>query len=366
MLLTCAQTDLIKALTTVSKAVNLNNTLPVLNNILLKAEGKRLTFAATNLEIAITTSIKAEIKNEGALTVPARLFTSYVSLLKAGDVELTNKDGLDLQVKSAKAKTKIKGISADEFPLIPQVKRENSLQILSADLLEAIEQVAFSAARDMVRPVLAGVALHVSKKELRFAATDSYRLSEKVLAPIKAPDGEMSLIVPVRTLQELARILEKEKEPVTIDIAGTQILFLYRDVELASRLIEGSFPDYTPIIPKQYTTQVSVATDELINAVKRVSLFAKESHSVKIAVSAEKKLEIYSDATQIGEERAEVEAAVTGGENIVALNSNYLLEALGALGGTDTVIELGEKTAPVVFRPAKSTGYLHLIMPLKI
>jgi DNA polymerase-3 subunit beta len=366
MLLTCPQADLIKALTTASKAVNLNNTLPVLNNILLKAEGRTLTFAATNLEIAITTKIKAEIKNEGSLTVPARLITSYVGLLAAGDVELTNQDGLELQVRSKKSKTKIKGISSDEFPLIPQVKRENSLQVLAADLLSAIDQVAFAAARDMVRPVLAGVALRVTPTELRFAATDSYRLSEKMLTPLKAPADELSLIVPVRTLQELARILEPEQEPVTIDISGTQILFLYRDVELASRLIEGSYPDYTPIIPKTHTTKITVVTSELINAVKRVSLFAKESHSIKLAVNAERKLEIYSDATQIGEERAEVEATIEGVENAVALNSNYLLEGLSALGGTETVIELGEKTAPVIFRPGKGKGYLHLIMPLKI
>ena len=187
MLLTCDQGDLMAALTTVSKAVNINNTLPVLNNILLKAENKKLTFAATNLEIAITTSIPAEIKNEGSLTVPARLFTSYVSLLSAGKVELTNKEGLDLQVKAAKSQTRVKGISADEFPLIPQVKKEVSLQLSAGDLLTAIQQVAFASARDMVRPVLAGVNLHATKKEVRLAATDSYRLSEKVLTPTKAP-----------------------------------------------------------------------------------------------------------------------------------------------------------------------------------
>lgn len=366
MLLTCAQTDLLAALQTVSKAVNLNNTLPVLNNILLKAEGRTLTFAATNLEIAITTKIKAEVKNEGAITVPARLFTSYVSLLADGSVELANKDGLDLHIKSAKSKTKIKGISADEFPLIPQVKRENSLQISAADLLTTINQVAFATARDMVRPVLAGVALIASTKELRFAATDSYRLSEKILKPMKAPNEEVSLIIPARTVQELARILDKSSDPVTLDISGTQVLFLYRDVELASRLIEGSFPDYSPIIPKSHATQISVSVAELTNAVKRVSLFAKESHSVKLAVTAEKKLEVYSDATQIGEERAEVVAAIAGAENVVALNANYLLEALGAIDGGEVVIELGEKTAPVVFRSARAKDYLHLIMPLKV
>lgn len=365
MLLTCDQKELLAALQTVSKAVNVNNTLPVLNNILLKAESKRLTFAATNLEIAITTSIKADIRNEGSITVPARLLTSYVGLLSSGSVELANKEGLDLVIKASKSQTKIKGISSDEFPLIPQVKRENSVQLVAKELLEAINQVGFAAARDMVRPVLAGVVFVADKKDVRLAATDSYRLSEKMLKPVKAPEANVSIIIPTRTVSELARILEKDDEVVTVDVAGSQALFLYRDVELATRLIEGAFPDYSPIIPKSHATQIEVKNDELTTAVKRVSLFAKDSHSVKVAVTADKRLEVYSDATQIGEERAEVAAQIAGSESVVALNANYLLEALAAIDSKDVTIELGERTAPVVLR-GKSKDFLHLIMPLKV
>ena len=366
MLLSCDQKDLLAALTTVSKAVNLNSTLPVLNNILLKAESKKLTFAATNLEIAITTSINTEIKNEGTLTVPARLFTSYVSLLSAGKVELANKEGLDLQIKAAKSQTRIKGISADEFPLIPQVKKEISLTLSANDLLAAINQVAFAAARDMVRPVLAGVHLRANKKEVRLAATDSYRLSEKILTPVKSPEQEISVIIPARTVQELARILEKGKETVEIDFSANQVLFVYKNVELASRLIEGAYPDYEQIIPKKHTTTISVKTEELATAVKRVNLFVKDSHSVKLEVTADKKLHVFSDATQIGEERAEVSATIVGAENVVALNANYLLEALASADTNDLEIELGEKMVPAVLRPAKAKNYLHLIMPLKV
>lgn len=372
MLLSCDQKDLLTALNTVSKAVNLNSTLPVLNNILLKAESKKLTFAATNLEIAITTEIKADIKNEGSLTVPARLFASYVSLLSSGKVELANKEGLDLQLKSEKSQTRIKGISADEFPLVPQVKKEVSLVLSASDLLSAINQVAFAAARDMVRPVLAGVHLRANKKEVRLVATDSYRLSEKIINPVQAPDQEVSFIVPARTVQELARILEKGKETVELDISANQVLFIYKNVELASRLIEGSYPDYEQIIPKKHITTVATKTDELANAVKRVNLFAKDSHSVKLQVTADKKLKIMSDATQIGEEQAEVSATTAGSENTAAINANYLLEALSAVDSSEVNLELGEKMVPIVIHPAKAKtkdgkkDYLHLIMPLKV
>jgi len=367
MQIACKQKDLAHALSTVSKAVNLNNTLPVLNNILLKAENKKLTLAATNLEIAITTSIPAEIKNEGSLTIPAKLFTSYVGLLPDGEISLGSEGGLDLTVKAAKSQTRVKGISADEFPLIPQVKKELSLEISSADLLEAISQVAFASARDMVRPVLAGVNLIADKKEIRLAATDSYRLSEKIIKPLKAPENPISVIIPARTVMELSRILEKKKDPVTLDISGSQILFLYKNIELASRLIEGSFPEYGQIIPKSHKTQISVSTSELQQAVKRVSLFTKEGSGVRLEVSGDKKLMISSDASQVGEEKAELTASIAGSENIIALNAGYLLEALGAFDTSEVVLELGEKTAPVVLRPAKNeANFLHLIMPLKV
>ena len=365
MLISCQQSDLAAALATVSKAVNLNNTLPVLNNILLKAENGKLQLAGTNLEIAITTLAKADIKNEGSITVPAKLFTSYVSLLPAGKIELKS-ESLELTLKTAKSQTKIKGISADEFPLIPQVKKENSLQFAAGDLLDAIQQVAFAAAKDMVRPVLSGMALFADKKEVRFAATDSYRLSEKIIKPMSGPETAAQIIIPTRTVLELSKILDHSKDPVTLDIAANQILFLYKDTELASRLIEGSYPDYSPIIPKAHKTQLALKTDELAQVIRRINLFMKDSSSVKLEVTADKKVQLSSGATQAGIEVSEVTATVAGDANEVALNPGYLLEALSAIGQKDILIEIGEKTSPVVLRGAKDKEYLHLIMPLKI
>jgi DNA polymerase III subunit beta len=367
MLLTCDQKDLLTALTAVSKAVNLNSTLPVLNNIILKAENKKLTLAATNLEIAITTAIKSEIRNEGSITVPARLLTNYVGLLPDGKVELKNSEGLDLQIQSAKSKTRIKGISPDEFPLIPQVKKEISLTLPAAELLEAINQVAFSAARDMVRPVLAGVNLRVHKKEVRLVATDSYRLSEKIFTTAANTDEDISLIIPTRTINELGRILAKGKETVTLDISANQVLFFYKNIELASRLIDGTYPDYEKIIPKEHIATVLVKNEELTNAVKRVNLFTKDTHSIRLEITEDKKLRILSNTTQIGEEEAEVSVDITGDPTRIAVNANYFLEALSSIGASNLEIEFGEeKMVPAIMRGVKKKDYLHLIMPLKI
>lgn len=396
MFLICEQKDLLNAARLTAQAVNLSNSLPVLNNILLKAENGKLKFTATNLEISITTDIPAQIRNEGTLTVPARLFSSYVQFLKPGKVELQKSDGQNLKIstlsQSSKQKTdstknpaiklalpekpqtqpqlqsqsQIKGISADEFPLIPQVKGEFSFTVMSKDLFAALNQVAFTAAKDLTRPILAGVVFQITKNEIRLAATDSFRLAEKILKP-SAPLARIAeFIIPVRTANELIHILDKENTKVKIDLTANQALFLYKNIEFASRLVEGKYPDYTKIIPNEHITVLKLQKEDLINAVKRVNLFAKDLHAVKLTIDADKKLRIFSEQTQMGGETTEVAAVVEGAENAIALNANYLLEALAVLEGNEIKIELGPKMKPAILRSPKQPEYLHLIMPLKI
>ena len=181
MRLSCSQKDLANALAITSKAVNTNNTLPVLNNVLLKAEGKKLYFTTTNLEVAISYWIETEVKNEGELTVPSRLFTNYINLLgKKDKVDITAEEDSVL-IKTDDSKTKIKGIPASEFPPIPPIEKEGGFSVEVKKLKEVIHQVVFAAALNTTRPVLSGVYFRLLKDELKIAATDSYRLSEKTI-----------------------------------------------------------------------------------------------------------------------------------------------------------------------------------------
>lgn len=368
MKLTCAQKDLKQALDIVSLAVNASTTLPVLNNILLKASNKKLYFSATNLEIAINFEIPADIKNEGSITVPAKLLTHYISFLQDKEVELRVEEGNTLQLKSKSSQTKIKGISADEFPVIPKVEKEVTLQIKAPDFAEAIDATIFSAAVGGTRPVLSGVYIQVDKDVLKMVATDSFRLAEKKTKLTNKVEKSVEAIVPVKTLLELGKILGGgyENETVEIQLSKNQVLFSIHGVELISRLIEGKFPDYEKIIPKAVRTKLEVATDNLMIATKRVSLFARENNnSIKLSATNDGRLQIATDETSVGEEKAEVEVKVEGENNKIALNSQYLLDVLGHIKEKAS-IEMDEKLTPIVVRSLKKDDCLYVIMPLKV
>lgn len=363
-----SQNSLLESLKTVSRAVSGQNTLPVLGNILIRAEGKKVYFAATNLELSITTSCEATVKNEGAITVPAKVLTSYTSLLgKGDDVELTATDGATLEIKSETSKTKIKGISADEFPSIAKVDAGTKLELDAKDFRTAVHQVAFAAQENSSRPILAGVYFGAEKSELRMAATDSYRLSEKVLKLGAAVDAK-KCVIPVRAVFEADRLVSGSEDPVRITVGDNQVMFTVGGTQLTSRLIDGQFPDYQQIIPKKTTTTLDVDRAAFELAVRRVSIFAKQNNQhMKLEVLADGSLTVSTDATEIGEERTTIPVKITGGANMIALNADYVLDVLGALSGDDTIqVELDSKMSPAVVKKTGSTDFVHLVMPLKM
>lgn len=361
------QRELLESLKTVSRAVSGQNTLPVLGNILLRAEGKKLYFAATNLEISISTAIEADIKNEGAITVPAKILTSYTSLLgKSENIELKVTDGTTLELNSDTSKTKIKGIAADEFPQIARVDHGTKLEISGEKFRDSVHQVAFSAQENASRPILSGVYFAVRKTELRIAATDSYRLSEKII-PLSKEVEDITCTIPVRAIFEADRLVGNA-ETIKITISENQVMFSTGGTELVSRLIEGAFPDYTQIIPQSYKTTADIDRAALELAVRRVSIFAKENNQhMKLEFLNDGTLTVSTDSTQIGEERTTIPVTIDGATNVIALNADYVLDVLSALSSEEKIrMELEGKINPAVFKRQKDNDYVHLIMPLKV
>ena len=361
------QKNLIESLKIVSRAVSGQNQLPVLGNILIRAENKKVYFSATNLEISISTSTDAEIKNEGAITVPAKIFTSYISLLqKDEDINLEIDGNADLKIKSKSSKTKIKGIPADEFPSIARVENGAKINLDAKIFRDSVSKVAFSAQENSSRPILAGVFLAIEKKELRMAATDSYRLSEKILE-LENSLEKISSLIPVRAIFEADRLIG-DAEKISITISENQAMFLIGNTELTTRLIEGQFPNYQQIIPQKKLTTVQIDRSELEMAVRRVSIFAKENNQhMKLEFLGEKTCQISTNATEIGEEQASISAKISGENSSISLNADYFLDALSALGKEEKIeIELSGKMSPAVLKIPKNKNFVHLIMPLKI
>jgi len=362
------QNDFLEGLKSVSRVVSGQNTLPVLGNILIKAEGKRLYLSATNLEISISTHCEADVKNEGAITIPAKILTAYVSLLKKeDDVELQLTDGLTLSLKSASSKTKIKGISAEEFPKITLVEGGTDIELAGKDFRSLVQEVAFAAHENAARPILSGTYWQIQEKELRVASTDSYRLSEKFLT-LKNPVREkIASVVPVRALLEADRMLNTEEGlDVKMLFSENQVMFIMGNTHLVSRLIEGQYPDYQQIIPKNTETTVTVSKEELILAVRRVSIFARENNQhMKLVFLNDNTMTVSTDSTQVGEEITTLPIEIQGATNTIALNADYVLDILGALKGEKIRIEMQQKMNPAVFKSEKGEDFTHLVMPLK-
>jgi DNA polymerase III subunit beta len=368
MKLICAQADLERAIHVVSKAITPNTTLPVLNNILIKASDKKLHFAATNLEVAIEYFIPAEVKSEGSITIPSKLISSYISLVSDEKIELELIEGDTVLIKSPSSQTKIKGINASEFPIIPKVEKENSFTIPTRTLETAINQTVFAASTNTSRPVLSGVLFDVKKDVLKIVATDSYRLAEKTITLTEKTTLDMECIVPSRTVMELGKILVKtENDNVELTVSKNQVLFTAGEMRLISRLIEGKFPPYDKVIPKETKTKIEASTAELTNIIRRVNLFARENNnSIKVSATNDGKLTVSTEETRVGEEKAEMNVKINGENNKIALNAQYLLDALTYTPEESILLEIEDKLSPAVVKPLKEKDYVYIIMPLKI
>jgi DNA polymerase III subunit beta len=368
MKITCFQRDLDYALNVVNRAINPNNTLPVLNNVLISAKENKLYFGATNLEIAISCTIDAEVKNEGSITVPAKLITSYVSLLNDEKVEIQSGENMNLSIDSSSSNTKIKCISSEEFPIIPKIEKENYITVNIDQFISAINQTVFSASVNTSRPVLSGVLLTLEGNKLKMVATDSYRLSEKKVDISSGTITDLECIVPARTMAELGKIIGKSDEKeVRIDISKNQILFSVGGIELISRLIEGKFPDYRKIIPVEEKTKFEVSVEDLSLVLRRVSLFAKENNnSVFLSANEDGKLVVSSEETKVGEEKSSLLIKIQGGANKISLNAQYLLDVLNFINDDKIDIIVNDKESPAVVKPVKYEDYIYIIMPLKV
>src|SRR5215213_1871604 len=275
------QENLARGLQVVSRAVSTRNPLPVLSNVLLRTEDAGLKLTATNLEIGITAWVPGKIDSEGTLTVPARLFNDLVAGLPAGERIDLEADGNTLRIKAGRYQTQLRGIDAEEFPVIPSPGERPTTRVSQKELKRALSEVVFAAATDEARPILTGVLTRLSGDKLTLAAADNYRIAVRSL-PILDPVEDTSLVVPARSYAELMRVLTDTDDPVDIMLASSksQILFHVEGADIVSRLIDGQFPNYQQVLPSSHSTRAVVDRDELLKAVRISALIASSAANV--------------------------------------------------------------------------------------
>ena len=376
MKITVMQEGLQKGLGQVARAVGTKTSLPVLGNILLATDGGRLKLAATNLEVGITCWVDCAIEEEGAVTVPARLLTDFVGNLPNDAVKLElDRRTLTLHVRAARSKATVKGIDAEDFPAIPTIEGDPTATIAPELLREMIAQVAFAAAADESRPVLAGVHLRFEGDRLTLSAADGFRMAVRSGELIRPAAEEVSIIVPARAMTELSRALGDAQDPVelTVTRGRNQLLVRTAGLEFLSRLIDGAFPDWRQIVPSGYNTRTVMDRDRFLSAAKLASYFARDNNDVvKLSIKpgdgeyAPGALTISANAAEVGDNTSDIDAAVEGPEGQIAFNVRYLSDVLAALKTPQVALEMQGSSSAGVIKPVGSGDSTHVIMPMHL
>src|SRR6266513_459258 len=369
----CLQENLAHGLGIAGRGVSTRGSLPILGNVLLRTDAGRLRLTATNLEVGINCWVPAKVEDEGAITVPAKLFVDFVNSLPPGPVELSlNVRTKTVHIKSGPYEANIKGMDAEEFPIIPQIPDKPTTRMGQATLRRMIGEVAFVAATDDSRPVLTGVLTTLAGEMVTMAAADPYRLSVRHARLLDRVDPPIEVIIPAKSLFEVARILQ-DNDDKTVDILVTpnksQVIFHTDEADLVSRIIEGQFPNYRQVIPTSHSTRVLAQREELLTATRLASYFARDAANMlrfQVDPSSDPPLVITANAAEVGDNTGRIDATVEGQATTIAFNSRFVADALQSLSAPEIALELGGPLAPGVVRIVGDDSYLHVVMPLRI
>jgi DNA polymerase-3 subunit beta len=372
MNVTVMQANLARGLGVVGRAVSSRATLPVLANVLLKTERSGLKLTATNLEIGINCWVPGKVEDEGEITVPAKLLSDLVASLPPTEpvhLQFVAKDR-SLKVTCGGSRSSIKGIEADEFPVVAAIGDSPATAVDSRALRSALGEVVFAAATDESRPILTGVLTRLSGNQMTLAAADNYRIAVRSLTLARPVAGEMTIVVPARSYAELVRILPDSEDAIEITVTPnkSQVLFHVDQIDLVSRLIEGQFPNYEPVIPSGHTSRAEVDREAFLAGARRASIFARDSANiVKVELGGEAGdgISITAHAADIGDNADAVEAAVEGQATTIAFNARYLIDVLSNLDAETVALELSGPLAPGVVKGIGKDDYVHVIMPVR-
>jgi DNA polymerase-3 subunit beta len=374
MKFSCNQDTFAKYLNIVSRIVSSKPGLPILNNVKFEANKGKLLITATDLEIGISTWIGADVKSEGKITVPAKQLAEFINSVpnEKIDVELEKQN---FKVTTTNNSAEFNTIPVDDYPEIPTVEKEEPLlKISQEDLTRAINRVAFAAATDNIKPVLAGILMEIDSSKVNFVGTDGLRLSRQVIELEDGSEEDKSLLIPVKAMQELAHIIVEiaEKDsPVELYLIKdrNQVLFRVGDVDLTSRLIDGEFPEYRPIIPTGFNTECKINRAEFLDSLKVTNIIARSVLGNKIIMeinSKDNSITMSASQSDVGSNKSTFEGEIDGEDLKIAFSSRLLTDVLNHLQSEEIIFECSEAVKPGVFKIEDDDNFVHLVMPMML
>ena len=371
---TSLQQNLAAALAVVGKAVASRPTLPVLSHVLFEAEGTKIRFGATDLELYILATTGGKAQEDGSITLPARLFTDLISSFPNERIDL-DLAGSTLHLECGSNTAKVRGIDADQFPIVPDVSDDTQLYLPVEKLIRMLSRTIIAVATDENRPILTGVYARFEDDTLTTAAADGFRLSvckEKLGTSVKAP---IVIIIPRRAIEEVIRLAKSEKNNIEMKADHSRVQFSLEGndnaygIDLISQLIEGNFPDYTQIVPKSHTTRTVVNRRDLLKACKTAQIFARnEANIVEFDIDdVGQQITVVSSSTQSGNGESQIEATIAGDSLKIAFNVRYIIECLNVTDSTNVIIETSSPARPIAIKPdGDEDSFIHVIMPMHI
>jgi len=353
-----------KKLSDIRGIVESRGALAILTHFLLVARKEGSLIQATNLETYLREPLEAQVEEEGSLCIPARKMLELIREVE-GEVTLETEGETWLRVKAGSSKFRIACLSAADFPAWPSVQEVAKISVESKTLADMIEKTAFASGEDDKRYVLNGILFHLrpADKALVLVGTDGHRMSVSGRAISFTLKEEMKVVIPRKNVYELKKFLDTEGN-VAVLFGKNHVVFMKGTVDFMTRLIEGSYPNYADIVPKN-DKKVLLEREAFLRAVKRASIMANGANAIKLAF-AKGSVAVTSLTTDLGEARDEVTAEYAGDDLALGLNSRYLLDALSIMGGEKIQLELGEPVSPLALRDSADEGYLYVVMPMRL
>jgi len=364
--------NLKKAINTCEKITRKVTTLPALQNVLMVADGNFLQLTTTNLETTIQWSVLAKISKGGKVAVPATFFANLISLIDSEKIAL-QEENQNLILVSENQETQIQGQNPEEFPIIPKIEKQDSWQISSSQLVEALSYIADVPSLSQIRPEISGIYFNLKGGQLKIVGTDSFRLAEKTIKLNEKVPADISFILPQATGRELLNIFSQIQDNILVYTSPNQVLFELQSgenpqtqISVLSRLIEGNYPNYEEIIPKASVVRIQFDKEGLINQVKKAGLFSGKVSEIKItAIPEDNKLKIFSQSAETGKNEAYFSCKIEGAETEVAFNYRFLLDGLNSMKSSEVILELSEGEGPGVLKPVGDETFIYILMPIK-
>lgn len=360
----CLKERLGNAVSKAEKVTGKNLTLPVLKCVLLEAQNDNLKIRATNLDLGIEINIPVKVKEDGVVAVPGAVLSNFIQNLhndKNVNLELVENN---LNVSTQNNATVVKSLPHEEFPTIPQVSKERTFKINAKDFIKGLKSVWYSSATSSMKPELSSVYVYSDDEQVIFVATDSFRLAEKRVK-VKKPKEFSNILIPFKNVPEIIRVFEDVNDEIEVSLDKNQIAFSHDGIYLTSRIIDGTFPDYKNIIPKEFKSEAVVLKQDLINSLKLANIFSDNFNQLSMKVHPSKKMfELKTRNSDVGENVNKIDAALSGEDLDINFNHKYIVDCFQSIDSDSVTLQFNGLNRPVIIRGVSDKSFMYLVMPM--